>query len=66
MSQNESAMCMYSPKSHMYPGLHQKEHGQQAKGGDCLQLLFSFEALSEILHPVLRSSEQEGHNKYVV
>jgi len=27
-------MCAHSPEGQPYPGLHQKQHGQQGKGGD--------------------------------
>jgi len=27
-------MCPHSSESNLHPGLHQKKHGQQIKGGD--------------------------------
>lgn len=52
----------YRPEGQLYPGLHQKTHGQQAKGGDSAPLFPSGEALPEVLCPALRySSAQERH-----
>lgn len=33
--------CVLIPESQLYPGMHQKHHGQQGKGGDCAPLLCS-------------------------
>ncbi|KAK4829585.1 hypothetical protein QYF61_005685 [Mycteria americana] len=35
----ETAMCAHSPESQPYPGLHQKQRGQQVEGGDSAPLL---------------------------
>jgi len=34
-------MCTRNPKSHLYPGLHQKKRGQQVEGDDSAPLLYS-------------------------
>ena len=36
-------MCTHSPESELYPGLPQKQRGQQGKGGDSAPLLRSGE-----------------------
>lgn len=33
-SRQELAMCLHSPESQQYAGLHQKTCGQQVKGGE--------------------------------
>ena len=45
----------------MYPGLHQKKHGQQVNRGDSAPLLYSGETPPEVLHPALRPLELERH-----
>ena len=37
---HKPAMCLHSPESQPYPGLRQKQRGQQAKGGDSAPLLW--------------------------
>jgi len=52
-------MCDRSPEAQPYPGLHQKKHGQQNKGGDSAPLLHSGETPPRELHPALEPSAQE-------
>ena len=54
-------MCAHSLESQPYPGLHQKERGQQVKGGYCAPLLHSGETPPAVLRPALEPSAQEGH-----
>ena len=54
-------VCASSPESQPYPGLHQKEHDQQVKGGDPAPLPCSRETLLGVLYTVLVSSTYEGH-----
>ena len=44
-----------------YPGLHQKQRGQQVKGGDSALLLCSGENPPEVLCPALEPSAPERH-----
>jgi len=54
-------MCTHSPEGQLYPGLHQKKHGQQFKGGDSAPLLCSGETPPGVLHPALGPSARERH-----
>jgi len=45
----------------MYPGLHQKNCGQQGEGGDSVPLLCSGEISRGVLHPALEPSAQKRH-----
>jgi len=54
-------VCTYSPEGQLYPGLHQKHHGQQVKGADSAPLLCSGETPLRILHADLEPPAQEGH-----
>jgi len=54
-------VCAHSPEGQLYPGLHQKKHGQQVEGGDSAPLLCSCETLPGVLHPALEPSAQERH-----
>jgi len=54
-------VCSHSPESQPYPGLHQKNCGQQAKRGDPTILLCSGVTSPGVLHPNMQSSVQERH-----
>ena len=54
-------MCAHSPESQLYPGLHQKQRGQQVEGGDSAPLLCSGETSPRVLRPALEPSAQERH-----
>jgi len=54
-------MCARSPGSQSYPGLYQKQCGQQVEGGDSAPLLCSGETPPGVLHPALEPSAQERH-----
>jgi len=60
-AQHDLAMCAHSPKGQMNPGLYQKKHGQQVKGGDSAPLLRSRETPPGVLHPTLEPLAQERH-----
>ena len=55
------ATCPRSPGSQPYPGLHQKQCGQQVKGSDPDPLLCPGEASPGALHSDGRFSVQERH-----
>ena len=50
---HEPPRCAGSPEGQPYTGLHQKQRGQQVKGGDSASLLRSGETPSGVLHPAL-------------
>jgi len=56
-------MCTCSPDSHLYPGLNQKQRGQQGEGGDSASLLYSGETSPGVLQPALEPSAQERHGQ---
>ena len=54
-------MCARSPEGQPYPGLHQKQRGQQAEGGDSALLLCSGEIPPGVLCLAPEPSAQAGH-----
>jgi len=52
-------MCPHSPKSQLYPGLHQKKCGQQGERGDPAPLLHKGEASPGVLCPDAQSLVKE-------
>ena len=54
-------MCLCSPESQLYPGLHQKNCGQQGKGGDLAPLLWAGETSPGVMPPDVECSVQERH-----
>ena len=54
-------MCTHSLESQPHPGLHQKKHVQQVKGGDSAPLLRSGETSPGVLRPAVEPSAQERH-----
>lgn len=55
------AMCVCSPETQSYPGMHQNKHDQQAEGGESLRLLRCHETTPGLLHPGLWTPTQERH-----
>ena len=52
---HEPAMCPRSPESQLYPGLHQKQHGQQGEGRDPAPVL----CFLTLVH-IIQKGEQES------
>jgi len=61
MEGREPAMCPRSPESQLFPGLNQKKHGQQGKGGDSAPLLCSHETPHGIQTLSVGPTTREGH-----
>ena len=57
--EHEPGMCPRSPESQPFPGLHQKQCGQQGEGDDPAPLLCAGEASPGVLRPDVESSVQE-------
>jgi len=60
-AEHEPATCPCNLEGQPYPGLHQKQHGQEVEGGDPTALLCAGEILSAVLCPDVESSVQERH-----
>lgn len=54
-------MCPHSLESQLYPGLHQKKHGQNGEGGDPASLLCADESSPGVLCPDVEYSVQERY-----
>jgi len=54
-------VCAYSLEGQPYPRLHQKQHGQQVKGGDSAPLLRSGDNPPGVLRPALEPSARGRH-----
>jgi len=54
-------MCVCSPESQPYPGLHPQQHGQQGEGGDSAPLFCSGETPPGVLCPPLEPSAPDRH-----
>jgi len=54
-------MYPHSPEGQLYPGLHQRKHGQQDKGVDFAALFCSGETSPGVLCPAPEPSAQEGN-----
>lgn len=61
MTGHDLAMCTCGPEIYPHPALHQKQPGQEIKGGDSALLLHSGETPPGVLHRALGSPPQEGH-----
>ena len=59
-------MCARSTRRQLYPGLHQKQRGQQVKGGDSALLLCSGETPPVEMHPAPEPSVHERHGAVAV
>jgi len=56
-----SHQCALAAQKVKYPGLHQKQRGQQVEAGDSAPLLSSGEIPTRALHPALEPSVQKRH-----
>ena len=59
-------MCTCRSESQLYPGLHQKMHDQQGKGGDLAPLFHAGETSLGVLHPHMESSLKERYGPVIV
>ena len=57
----EPELCPLSPESQLYPGLHQKQHGQEVTDVIPAPLLCAGEISSGVLCPDMESSAQERY-----
>jgi len=58
-ARHEPAVCPHSSESQLYPGLQQKQHGQQNKGGAPAPLLCTDKTSPGVLCPGVESLVQE-------
>ena len=58
-AQHNLSVWACRPEDQQYPGLHQKQCGQQVRGGDSASLPCSGETSPEVLHPAVEPSVQE-------
>jgi len=54
-------MCIHSPESQPYPGLHQEKLSQQVEGGNSASLLCCGKTPPGVLHLALETPAKERH-----
>ena len=62
---NMSQQCAFNPESQLYPGLHQKNCGQQVEGGDPACLLCEGKVSPGVLCFGAGECPEEGHKKMI-